>query len=364
MGSKHHPDEDDRAGDGNFLPRRPMQPCMAPRAIRPGIYHATFSVVRRLYLLWPGKRLNQVIRYLAALTSERYGVLIHDLTAMSNHVHLEVGDQYGNHPEAFAFFESMLARQVNAMLGETGSVFEPYEVVELLDDGAILDTAGYVLANPVKDHLVEKAAQWPGVTTCTMKYGERAVIKRPAVGLWADLKDKRRRVVKKRKPDSTGRLKYRGKPSELPDEVVFELVRPPVLPARGDEEVRQEVLARVAKAEDTARAERRATGRKVGNVKGLARRHATEMSTEKPKSWRQMFGRRPRHAGADELVRAAKLRDQEWDREYRERRQRLLNGDRESLWPEHTWKMRMYCGMPCEGPPPKWPLMIGPLPPS
>ena len=110
---------------GNGAAAGSMQSCMAPRAVRPGIYHATFTCVRRLYLLWPGKRLNKVIRYLAALTSERYGVLIHDLTAMSNHVHLEVGDPYGNHPEAFAFFESMLARQVNAMLGETGSVFEP-----------------------------------------------------------------------------------------------------------------------------------------------------------------------------------------------------------------------------------------------
>ncbi len=56
----------------------PMQPCMSPRAVRPGIYHATFTCVRRLYLLWPGKRLNKAIRYLAALTSERYGVLIHN----------------------------------------------------------------------------------------------------------------------------------------------------------------------------------------------------------------------------------------------------------------------------------------------
>ncbi len=151
---------------------------------------------------------------------------------------------------------------------------------------------------------------------------------------------------------------------ELPDEVVLELVRPPVRPGRSDEEVREEVLGRVAKAEDAARAERKATGRRVGNVKGLARRHANEMSIENPKSWRQMFGRRPRHAGADELVRAAKLRDQAWEREYQERRQRLLNGDRDSPWPEHTWKMRMYCGMACEGPTPKWPLMIGPLPPS
>ncbi len=337
---------------------------MVPRAVRPGIYHATFSVVRRLYLLWPRKRLNQAIRYLAALTAQRYGLLIHELTVMSNHIHFDVGDQFGNHPEAFAFFESMLARQVNAMLGETGSVFEPYEVVELLDDDAILETAGYILANPVKDHLVKKAAQWPGVTTCLMKYGERAVIKRPRVGLWADLKDKERRAVKKRKADSTGRMRYRGKPSELPDEVVLELVRPPVLAGKSDEEVRQQVLDLVAKAEDAARAERKATGRKVGNVKGLARRHAEEMSTEKPKSWRQMFGRRPRHAGSDELVRAAKLRDQAWEREYRERRQRLLDGDRDSLWPEYTWKMRKYCGMACEGPTPKWPLMIGPLPPS
>ncbi len=336
---------------------------MLPRAVRPGIYHATFTVTRRLYLLWPGKRLNKVVQYLAALTAQRYGLRIHELLVMSNHVHLEVGDHYGNHPEAFAFFEAMLARQVNAMIGESGSVFEPYEVTELLDDAAMLDTAAYVLANPVKDHVVEKAMQWPGVTTWAMEYGERFVIKRPRVGLWADVGEKQRRSGRKRKPDSSGRAKYRAKPSRLPDEVELELVRPPCMPGHSDAQVRSEVRARVVKSEDKARDERMQTRKRVLGVRALTARHAKQMSTESPKSWRQMFGRRPRHAGADELVREAKLRDREWNRHYQERRMRMLDGDHASLWPEHTWKMRMYGGAQCEGAPPLWPLAIGPTPP-
>lgn len=334
---------------------------MPPRPVRPGTFHVTIRSVRGMYLLSPvgQKRLKEVILYLIAYVAKKFGLRIHEITVMSNHIHIMFTDVHGNRPAAMTLLNALLARQINALRGQTGSVFETYWAGEKLDDDATLTNAVYVLANPVKHHIVERASEWTGVTTLQMEYGETRTIRRPAVGLWADLEEKGKRAATERKtPMSPGRAKYRGKPSTLPEEVTLTLVRPPAKSELSDTELREEVRQRLRSTEDELSAKRQAEGTKVLGMDGLRELAQADGRTQQsPAARRELMGAVPRYAGAPELVAQRKAEDRDFQRRYKLALERLLKGERDVVWPEHTWKLRMQYGLPCEGTP-SWPLPL------
>ncbi len=229
-------------------------------------------------------------------------------------------------------------------------MFDTYWSGEKLDDNAGLTTAVYVLANPVADHIVERSEEWIGVSTLNMKYGETRTYRRPPVGLWASLQDKKD-TYERNRPMSPGRARYRGKPTTMPEEVTLTLTRPPICFNLTDDELRAEVLERLRRREGELIAERRADGTKVLGIEGLRRQAAKEGHTRAAKSRRALMGEVPRYAGAPELVARRKAEDREFQRKYKLAMERLLNGERDVVWPEYTWKMRVDYGQRCEGAP-------------
>ncbi len=323
---------------------------MFARPVRPGSFHVTIRNVRGLFLLCPirQKRLTQVIWYAVAHVARKYHLQIHEILVMSNHIHIYFTDPRGNRPAAMALLNTILARQINALKGDTGTVFETYWSGEKLDDEAGLDAAVYVLANPVKDHIVERSSEWIGVSTLKMEYGESRTIRRPAVGMWADLSEKQEAYDRKR-PMSAGRSRYRGKPSTMPEEVTLTLVRPPIHLEMTDAELRAEVRERLRLREDKLIEQRRAEGTRVLGIEGLRRKAANEGRRRNARTRREMMAEVPRYAGAPDLVARRKAEDREFQRRYKLAMERLLTGERDVVWPEYTWKMRVCFGQRCEG---------------
>jgi putative transposase len=65
----------------------------APRRVVPGAqYLLTRRCSERRFFLRPSRALNEILRYVLAVAAERYGVVLHALCVLSNHVHIVFTD--------------------------------------------------------------------------------------------------------------------------------------------------------------------------------------------------------------------------------------------------------------------------------
>ena len=90
----------------------------APRQILPGKPHlVTRRCSERRFFLKPTQRTNELLLYVLAVAARRYGVLVHAFCVLSNHLHLILTDQHANLPAFMQYFDSLVARAINASLG-------------------------------------------------------------------------------------------------------------------------------------------------------------------------------------------------------------------------------------------------------
>ena len=139
---------------------RPLR-CHAPNTY----YLVTTRCHQARFFLRPESALNEALLEWLARAQQQYpGVRIHAVCVMSNHLHLLVSDTRGELGGWASHFLGNSARAVNGIRERRGVVFERrYAAEPVLDDAALLDRLVYVVTNPVKAGLCEKAQQWPGV---------------------------------------------------------------------------------------------------------------------------------------------------------------------------------------------------------
>lgn len=274
----------------------------------------------RLLLLTPSKTTTQIIEYCLAVAAEKTGVIVHAAIGMGNHLHDVVTDPEGRMGEFLWWFHKHVAAAVNVTLDRDGVLFDGREpnVVELGDDGAIIDRIIYCAVNPVKAGLVSHGEQWPGMR----RY-------RPGA----------RRV---RKPDV-----YFDDGNESLPAVATLTIAPPPVRAMAVGDALAEIEAGVAAAEERIRAEFRATGRRfVGAAAVLAQDVYTTPTTARPRR-----GLVPRVAARSGTVRRAMLEAlhrfwHDYDRELT----RWRTGLRDVLFPAGTYLMRILHAVPCADP--------------
>ncbi len=100
-----------------------------------------------------------------AVAAKRHNITVLLSTVESNHHHTVIFDRDGSCPKFIEHFHKLVARCVNARRRRKENVWSSHEacVTQLLDYEAVLDKLAYTAANPVKDRLVERAVQWPGL---------------------------------------------------------------------------------------------------------------------------------------------------------------------------------------------------------
>jgi putative transposase len=137
-----------------------------PREVIPGrFYMVTRRCTQRQFLLRPDNETNNAFLYCLADAAQRFGVDVLLTCAMSNHHHTVIFDRDGTVPAFTEHFHKLFAKCQNALRGRWENFWasEQVCVVHLVDPTDVLDKLVYVATNPVKDRLVEKVHQWPGV---------------------------------------------------------------------------------------------------------------------------------------------------------------------------------------------------------
>jgi REP element-mobilizing transposase RayT len=144
----------------------------------------TNRTIQGRYLLRPGPSFNDIFLGILGRTQRLHEMAIAAVSVLSNHFHiLLIVDDAQEVASFMRDLQSKVAREVNRLTGWRGPVFERrYEMTVVTDEeGAQVERLKYVLANGVKENLVERVSQWPGVHSA-----EALIHGLPLEGHWFD----------------------------------------------------------------------------------------------------------------------------------------------------------------------------------
>lgn len=283
-------------------------------------YFISRRCTQRQFLLRPDKDVDQIYLYCLGEAALRYELTLHAWMPMSNHQHLEARDNRGNFPAFLAHLNKMLAKALNAHWGRWENLWatEQPNAVYLIDANDRFDKLIYILANPVNDHLVERASDWPGATSLTQVLsGKSITVKRPR-GFFSE-------------------------DGPMPEEVTLRAERPEGFENLTQAEWSKLVLDAIGAAERVARDERVEKKIRVLGRKNVLRAHHTDRpSTVEPRK-----GLRPNVAckNPEGRIRAlAALRA--FRIEYRAMFKRWIARVKDVVFPAGTYRL-LHFGVPC-----------------
>lgn len=289
-----------------------------PRPILPGrSYLITRRCTQREWLLRPEKELNQAFAYALGVALEKYDMGLIAGAAMSNHWHGGVHDFEGELPAFMQYFHGLVARALNCKLGRWENFWsvEQAHFCHLVEARDVLRKAVYTLANPVIEHLVEKAIHWPGFSTYAWLDGRTVIAKRPRF--------------------------FFGEKTKLPKFVKLKLIAPPEFEG-SFEEWSARVREGVAEEERAAAEERAKTGRRI-----VGRKAVRAMSPEaRAASVAPRRGMKPFVAAKNVFARLAALDAlDEFRRAYAFARLMFKFGWRDIPFPAGTWALVRLAGV-------------------
>ena len=291
---------------------------MLPRAVVPGrCSMITRRCTQRQFLLRPDAETNQIYLYVLALAAQRTAVDVILPAVQANHHHTVAHDRHGRIVEFYELLHTLTARAMNCLRGRFENFWasEQTSVVGLIGVEAVIDKIVYAATNPVKDGLVAKVHQWPGVN------GLRALLERRTIVV------KRPRV-------------FFSAHGGLPDELSLTLGLPPEL---GDADaILATIRERVEQVEAAMAAERAHTGARV-----LGRRGVRKQSwRDRPNSDAPRFGLRPQVACRNKWGRIEALqRNRHFLDAYYQARVLWLAGQ-PALFPPGTYWLRRFANVP------------------
>jgi REP-associated tyrosine transposase len=144
----------------------------------------TNRTIQGRYLLTPGPSFNDIVLGILGRAQRVHEMDIAAISVLSSHFHiLLIVDDAQEVAGFMRDLQSKLAREVNRLTGWRGPVFERrYEMTVVTgEETAQVERLKYVLANGVKEDLVERVCQWPGVHSA-----EALMHGTPLEGHWFD----------------------------------------------------------------------------------------------------------------------------------------------------------------------------------
>src|SRR4051812_16075849 len=126
----------------------------------------TCRALQSRFLLRPGPTLDAILLGALARAHHRYGVRIIAFFFASNHLHLILEVDDARQLSRFMnYFTSKIAREIGRLTGWREKIFgRRYQAIQISDEPeAQIARLRYVLSHGVKEGLVERLEEWPGV---------------------------------------------------------------------------------------------------------------------------------------------------------------------------------------------------------
>lgn len=230
----------------------------------------TSRTLQGRYLLKPTSELTQRFLGVVGRAQKLYGVEIHIFTVLSNHYHLLVSVKDAQQLASFMrYVNSNVAREAGRLFDWREAFWgRRYQSILTSEEPAAqLARFRYVLAQGVKEGLVERVRDWPGANCARAWLDDE-----PLRGIWLD-----------RSAEYEARRRGRSiAPEEFRQPVVVELTPLPCWRGLTREQVREQVERMAREIEIEARDLRLASGE--GRPKG--RRRLLEVHPhDRPRAW-------------------------------------------------------------------------------
>lgn len=290
-----------------------------------GYYFVTSRCFQGRLLLRPSQEVNEVVGgVLARAVQQSAGtVRLHAFTFASNHFHLLVWARGAALASFMQYLRANLSRKVGRLVDWSGGFWERrYSAEPVLDDTALVGRLRYVLAHGVKEGLVERSAEWPGLTCLPQLLG-------PARRLFKWFNWTKR--WSKRGSQEVGEAQGRFA-KEWAEPVELELTPLPCWEGLGEEERREAVRGLVEEVE----AEARARGRPVLGGRDVLAQH--------PHTRPERLERSPRplgHASTHQALRGLREQYRAFVAAFREAAARWLRGDFSACFPPYSFPPRV-----------------------
>ncbi len=129
------------------------------------VYHIVFRTMQGFYLLNPDRegRLRRLIAGIVAHASKTFaGVRNHATSILSNHGHLAISGDHRQLAAYVGFIKRELSRRWGPIIGWRGLFEEGYHATAVITPQAEQRCLKYILAQSVKEGLVERPDAWPG----------------------------------------------------------------------------------------------------------------------------------------------------------------------------------------------------------
>lgn len=130
-----------------------------------GFYFVTAKTTQSRLLLRPSKETNEVVGGVLARAARRHGVKVFGFVVMSTHLHLLVQVRDGGLSRFMQYLLSNIAKKVGRLVKWPGAFWKRRFTAEaVLDDAAMVNRLAYIVAHGVKEGLVERVTDWPGLS--------------------------------------------------------------------------------------------------------------------------------------------------------------------------------------------------------
>ena len=130
------------------------------------LYFITNRTFQGRLLLTPSTKINNIIGFYLAKSLEIFDVKIFSYVFLSNHFHIIIQAPEGKISDFMAYFQSNVARTINSEYKWSGALWHGrFSAEPILDDEALIGRIRYIFAHGVKEGLVEKCVEWPGLSS-------------------------------------------------------------------------------------------------------------------------------------------------------------------------------------------------------
>jgi REP element-mobilizing transposase RayT len=289
------------------------------------------------YLLRPDPVIDDILLGVLGRAQRLYPVEICGFSFLSSHYHLLLWVPDARSMARFMwYFQTNAAREVGRLTDWPDGIWsDRYTSVPVSDEPAAqVDRLRYVLAQGVKEGLVARVEEWPGISML------KAVLEgEPIRGTWFNRTQEYRARLRRKKKDS--------EPERFPSEETVALSQLPCWRHLSPEVYRDLVAGLVREIESDAAAERKLTGREPLGPAAILRQHPQTRPEKLKKSPAPLF-----HAASKEARQGLRAAYGLFLAAFREAAERLKAGDRLARFPNGCFPPALpFVGLPATASP-------------
>jgi REP element-mobilizing transposase RayT len=281
------------------------------------IYFITNRCIQARLLLAPTARVNQIVGGVLAKAVNEFNVEMFAWSFVSNHFHI-VARVPNNDLSAFMqFLDCNIARKVGKVVNWRDKFWaRRFSAEPILDDQATEKKLRYLIAHGVKERLIERCRDWPGITAIPeLAYGVKRVFH------WENW-------------TAQSEAKRRGEDSNLAnflEEHRIALTPLPHWSHLSEEERQSRVRTMMSEIEEDARLER--DGKPPFGIKAVIAQDPTERPRKVKRSMRPLC-----HGSTKEGIQAYREKYRDVLAAYREASARFRRGEFAAEFPRHTYR--------------------------